>query len=130
MKKKLKELLIRCIIAILILSINTNLLEIQKASALENKNSDLINKISNDYTKKFCNSIGFGLSKESAMIFSISENKKVFEKRKGIENIDKKLLASKIAVSVIDGCGYKLDLSEDNAIEEFYNYYLSLERGK
>tara|TARA_B100000965_G_C19041178_1_gene519508 strand:- start:15 stop:320 length:306 start_codon:yes stop_codon:yes gene_type:complete len=97
-------------------------------SASENKNLDLINRISKDYTKKFCNSIGFGLSKESAMIFSVVENKKVFEKRKGIENIDKQLLANKIAISVVDGCGYQIDLNDDKDIEEFANYYLSLEK--
>ena len=31
------------------------------------KNDKLIERISKDYTNKFCNSIAFGLSKESAM---------------------------------------------------------------
>ena len=41
--------------------------------ASESDGSILIKKISQSYTKKFCNSIGFGLSKESAMNFSIRE---------------------------------------------------------
>ena len=49
--------------------------------AAENDNSDLINKVSKSYTKKFCNAIGFGLSKESAMKFSLEENKQVFKKK-------------------------------------------------
>ncbi len=98
------------------------------ASASENQQSDLIEKISIDYTKKFCNSIGFGLSKESAMNFSISENKKIFEKKKGIQNIDKELLANKIAFSVIDSCGYQLNLYGDKDIEEFAKYYLSVDQ--
>ena len=35
------------------------------------KNDKLIERISKDYTNKFCNSIAFGLSKESAMNFAI-----------------------------------------------------------
>ena len=127
MKKVITEVLIRLILFTIVLILNICFLRTESVSALENKNTDLINKISNDYTKKFCNSIGFGLSKESAMIFSISENKKVFEKRKGFEDIDKEILANKIAVSVIDGCGYQLDLYQDKDIEEFANYYLSVE---
>ena len=46
--------------------------------AAEIEHSTLIKKVSKDYTKRFCNSIAFGLSKESAMNFSIEESKKVF----------------------------------------------------
>ena len=118
-------------IAILFLFVilTTNILFIQPdlAYSLEAKESNLIEKISKDYTKKFCNSIGFGLSKESAMRFSFSENKEIFKNRKGIENIDKELLSQKIASSVIDGCGYQLNLYGEKDIEEFANYYLSME---
>ena len=94
-------------------------------SALENETSLLINKVSKDYTKKFCNSIAFGLSNESAMNFSIQENKKVFEKRKGIKNINIELLAEEIAVSVSEDCGYLVNISGENGIKDFKQYYLS-----
>ena len=97
------------------------------AMADERETNILMEKISKDYTKKFCNSIGFGLSKESAMNFSYSENKKIFEKRKGIKDIDKELLAKKISMSVIDGCGYQLNLYGEKDMEEFANYYLSID---
>ena len=96
--------------------------------ASENNSSDLIEKISRDYTKKFCNSIGFGLSKESAMNFSYSENKQIFAKRKGVENINKDLLANEIANSVINSCGYQLNLFGDKEIKEFANLYLSIDK--
>ena len=114
----------------LYISLITNLLfvETEMLSASELKNSNLIDKISKDYTKKFCNSIGFGLSKESAMNFSFSENKEIFRKRKGWENLDKDLLAHKISSSVIEGCGYQLDLNGDKDIQEFADYYLSLDQ--
>ena len=56
-----------------------------------------------------------------------SENKQIFKKRKGINNIDKNLLAHKIAYSVIDNCGYQIDLYGDKSIEEFASDYLSFE---
>ncbi|WP_269625314.1 hypothetical protein [Prochlorococcus marinus] len=58
------------------------------------------------------------------MIFSLSENKEAFKKRKGYQNIDKELLAQKIANSTIKSCGYQLDLYGDKDIEEFANEYL------
>ena len=93
--------------------------------ASENDNSVFIKKVSKSYTNKFCNSIGFGLSKESAMNFSLEENKKSFEKRKEINSINKELLAEEIAISVIEQCGYPLDLSGEKGILEFKKYYLS-----
>ena len=93
--------------------------------ASEIENSTFIQKVSKSYTKKFCNAIGFGLSKESAMNFSIEENKQVFKKRKEMNNINKELLAEEIAISVIDQCGYPINLSGEKGILEFKNYYLS-----
>ncbi len=126
MKLKIKKFIANLSLFV-VLTINIFLIQSDIAYALEAKDSKLIDKISKDYTKKFCNSIGFGLSKESAMKFSFSENKQIFKNRKGIKNIDKELLAQKIASSVIDGCGYQLDLYGEKDIEEFANDYLSME---
>ena len=112
------------LLIIIILTVNLLTFDTNIVSASEQIKSNLIDKISKDYTKKFCNSIGFGLSKESAMKFSYSENKQIFKKRKGFEDIDKEILANKIAFSVIDNCGYQLDLYGDKDIEEFANFYL------
>ena len=128
MKQKIKKL-IGSFFLFVILSGNIFFIQTDIAYSLEVKDSNLIEKISKDYTKKFCNSIGFGLSRESAMNFSFSENKEIFKNRKGIKNIDKELLAQKIASSVIDGCGYQLNLYGEKDIEEFANYYLSIELG-
>ena len=127
MKQKIKKLIASLFLFIILI---TNIFFIQTdiAYSLDAKDSNLIEKISKDYTKKFCNSIGFGLSRESAMNFSFSENKEIFKNRKGIKNIDKELLAQKIASSVIDGCGYKLNLFGEKDIEEFANYYLSIDQ--
>ncbi len=92
--------------------------------ASESDDAKLIAKVSQSYTKKFCNAIGFGLSKESAMDFSIAENTQVFRKKKGIDSINKELLAEEIAISVIEKCGYPINLSGEKGVQEFKNYYL------
>ena len=93
--------------------------------ALENDNSVFIRKVAKAYTKKFCNAVGFGLSKESAMNFSFEENKQVFMKRKEMNNINKELLAEEIAISVVEQCGFPLELSGEKGILEFKDYYLT-----
>jgi len=77
-----------------------------------NKNDQLITRIAKDFSKKYCNGIGFGLSQESAMNFAMKENMAIF-KKKGLESIDKKLIAEKMASTVIDKCGYSLNLSDN-----------------
>ena len=97
----------------------------EKLYASENVESVLINKVSKSYTNKFCNSIGFGLSKESAMNFSLKENNQVFKKRKDYNDINKELLSEKIAIAVVEKCGYPINLSGEKGILEFKSYYLS-----
>ena len=96
--------------------------------ASESVDTVLIKKVSKSYTKKFCNSIGFGLSKESAMNFSLKENNQVFSKKKEFNNINKELLAEEIAMLVVEKCGYPINLSGEKGILEFKSYYLSKEQ--
>ena len=128
MKKYLNKIKYILFLLVIILHINIGFLPAKIVSASEIKNNNLIEKISSDYTKKFCNSIGFGLSKESAMDFSIEENKQVFKKKKGINSINKELLAEEISISVIEKCGYPINLSGEKGILEFKNYYLSKDK--
>ena len=97
----------------------------EKLYASENVETALLKKVSKSYTNKFCNSVGFGLSKESAMNFSLKENNQVFNKRKDFNNINKELLAEKIATEVVEKCGYPINLSGEKGIIEFKSYYLS-----
>tara|TARA_B100000214_G_scaffold132551_1_gene94283 strand:- start:15 stop:419 length:405 start_codon:yes stop_codon:yes gene_type:complete len=100
----------------------------EKLYALDSTESTLTKKIAKSYTKKFCNAVGFGLSKESAMNFSIKENNQEFNKRKGFNNINKDLLSETIAISVIEKCGYPINLEGEPGIQEFKNYYLSKDK--
>ena len=91
-----------------------------EASTL-NQNDKLIGRISKDFSKKFCNGIGFGLSEESAMNFAMKENIAIFKNNKEIENIDAKVISEQISNSVIDNCSYPLKLSEGEWISNFKN---------
>ena len=92
----------------------------------ENQNDQLIEKISRDFTKKFCNGLAFGLSKDSAMEFADKENSLTFQKKKGFDKLNKKVLANKIAYSVIDTCGYPLGLRGEDGVNEFQEEYNSM----
>ena len=84
-----------------------------------NQNDKLIGRIAKDFSNKFCNGIGFGLSEESAMNFAMKENIAIFKNNKGIENIDPTVISEKISISVIDKCSYPLNLSEGEWISNF-----------
>ncbi len=92
------------------------------------ENSDqiqvLTQKVSKDFSKKFCNGIGFGLSQESAFTFALKENEQAFIKKKGIKNINQDDLATMIATNIIEGCGGPINLSGQDGIKEFKSYYI------
>ena len=77
------------------------------------KSDELIEKIAKDFSTKFCNGVGFGLSQTSAVDFALKENMAIFKKKKGIESIDTKGLTEKVNISVADKCGYPLILSDE-----------------
>ena len=129
MQKKLKNIIFSLFLFILIAGTIQVYFQPEVLYALESDNSIIfIKKVSKSYTNKFCNAIGFGLSKESAMNFSLEENKQVFKKRKELDSIDKELLAEEIAISVIEKCGYPINLSGEKGIIEFKEYYLSKDK--
>ena len=128
MKKNLKKFVSRFITFFIILITVTTSFDVNVVLAAESEPSVLVKKISKDYTKKFCNSIAFGLSKDSAMKFSLAENKKVFEKRKGFKDIDKDSIAEEVAIAVVNSCGYPLNLYGEKGIKEFENYYIMKEK--
>ena len=125
MKKKSKKVIITLFAFILSICSTLYIFNAEVLYASESDSSVFISKVSKSFTNKFCNSIGFGLSKESAMKFSMEENKQVFKKRKEFNSINQDRLAEEIAISVIESCGYPIDLSGQKGIQEFKTYYLS-----
>ena len=125
MKDKSKNITLRLFAFVFFICSTLFFVFTEELYASESVDSILIKKVSQSYTKKFCNSIGFGLSKESAMNFSLKENNQVFNKKKEFKNINKELLAEEIAISVVEKCGYPINLSGEKGILEFKSYYLS-----
>tara|TARA_Y100001968_G_scaffold308423_1_gene327165 strand:- start:846 stop:1250 length:405 start_codon:yes stop_codon:yes gene_type:complete len=125
MKDKLKRMVPFLLSFIFLLCSTSIIFKTKEVFASESDASVLITKVSKSYTKKFCNAIGFGLSKESAMNFSLKENNQVFNKRKNFNGINKELLAEEIAISVVEKCGYPINLSGERGIQEFKSYYLA-----
>ena len=78
MKNKFKDMASRLFSLIILICSTLTIFHAEESYAAEEVSSVLIKKVSQSYTKKFCNSIGFGLSKESAMKFSLKENKTQF----------------------------------------------------
>ena len=128
MKEKLNKITFRLVVLTLFIFSTSIIFDTERLYASESADSVLIKKVSESYTKKFCNSIGFGLSKESAMNFSLKENNQVFNKRKEFNNINKELLAEEIATSVVEQCGYPIKLSGEKGVIEFKSYYLSKDK--
>ena len=128
MKDTFQKIISRLFAFIFIISSTLIIVHTEKLYASESAESILMQKVSKSYTKKFCNAIGFGLSKDSAMDFSIKENNQVFKKRKEFNNINKDSLSEKIAIAVIEKCGYPINLEGEKGIQEFKNYYLSKDK--
>ena len=128
MKEKLNKITFRLVVLTFFIFSTSIIFHTERLYASESADSILIKKVSEGYTKKFCNSIGFGLSKESAMNFSLEENNQVFNKRKEFRTINKEILANKIATAVVDKCGYPINLLGERGVLEFKNYYLSKDK--
>ena len=124
LKNKIKETALTLTPLALVFTFVLTLFYIQPVESVTIQNDKLIEKISKDYTNKFCNSIAFGLSKKSAMEFSSKENNLIYKNKKGINSLDKSLLANKIAISVVENCGYIISLKGEEGINQFENEYL------
>ena len=125
MNDALKKIISKLFAFVFFISSTLIIFHAQKLYASDSAESALTKKISKSYTKKFCNAIGFGLSKESAMNFSLKETNQEFKKRKEFNNLNKDLLSETISIAVIEKCGYPINLKGEKGIQEFKNYYLS-----
>ena len=112
-------------IPVLVFSLTFASFNFDVLASTEKQTDQLVDRISRDFTRKFCNSIAFGLSKDSAMDFANKENKLIFKNKKGINDLNNKLIASNIASSVVETCGYPLNLIGEDGIAKFEDYYIS-----
>ena len=88
----------------------------------------LQSRISKNFSRKFCNSIQNGLSKDEAMTSALikTENIVSFSYNPQKKWIEKEDLANQISIKVINKCGWSFGLIGKEGIDYFKSYFLEL----
>jgi hypothetical protein len=88
----------------------------------------LQNKISNNFSKKYCNAIQNGFSKDEAMKSAIikTENILSFSYNPQKKWIEKNDLANHISLEVVNDCGLSIGLIGKEGINYFKSYFLEI----
>ena len=88
----------------------------------------LQSRISNNFSKKFCNAIQNGFSKDEAMTSAIikTENIVSFSYNPQKKWIEKEDLANQISIKVINECGWSFGLNGKEGIDYFKSYFLEI----
>ena len=101
--------------------------------SLASHNSDpsislLQNRISNNFSKKYCKEIKNGLSKDEAMTSAIikTENIVSFSYSPQKKWIEKEDLANQISIKVVNDCGWSFGLIGKEGINYFKTYFLEI----
>ena len=88
----------------------------------------LQNRISNNFSKKYCNAIQNGFSKDEAMKSAIVKTENIISfsynpQKKWIEKSD---LANQISLQVVNDCGWSFGLIGKEGIDYFKSYFLEI----
>ena len=88
----------------------------------------LQNRISNNFSKKYCNAIQNGFSKDEAMKSAIVKTENIISfsynpQKKWIEKSD---LANQISSQVVNDCGRSIGLIGNEGINYFKSYFLEI----
>ena len=88
----------------------------------------LQNRISRNFSKKFCSAIQNGLSKDEAMTSAIIKTENIVSfsynpQKKWIEKTD---LANQISIKVINDCGWSFGLMGKEGMDYFKSYFLEI----
>jgi len=88
----------------------------------------LRNRISNNFSNKFCKGIDSGFSKDQAMRSAIIETEKIvaFSLNPQKKYIIKDDLANQISIKVINKCGLTFGLTGKEGINYFKRYFLEI----
>ena len=88
----------------------------------------LRNRISNNFSNKYCKGIESGFSKDEAMRSAIIETENIvaFSINPQKKFILKDDLASQISIKVINKCGWSFGLSGKEGINYFKKYFLEI----
>ena len=88
----------------------------------------LQNRISNNFSRKYCKAIQNGFSKDEAMKSAIVKTENIISfsynpQKKWIEKDD---LANQISLQVVNDCGWSFGLIGKEGVEYFKSYFLEI----
>jgi hypothetical protein len=88
----------------------------------------LQNRISNNFSRKYCNAIQNGFSKDEAMKSAIVKTENIISfsynpQKKWIEKDD---LANQISLQVVNDCGWSFGLVGKEGVNYFKSYFLEI----
>ena len=88
----------------------------------------LQNRISNNFSKKYCKAIQNGFSKDEAMKSAIVKTENIISfsynpQKKWIEKND---LANQISLQVVNNCGWSFGLIGKEGVDYFKSYFLEI----
>ena len=88
----------------------------------------LQNRISNNFSKKYCKAIQNGFSKDEAMKSAIIKTENIISfsynpQKKWIEKDD---LANQISIQVVNDCGWSFGLIGKEGMDYFKSYFLEI----
>jgi len=88
----------------------------------------LQNRISNNFSRKYCSAIQNGLSKDEAMKSAIVKTENIISfsynpQKKWIEKSD---LANQISLKVVNDCGWSFGLIGKAGVDYFKKYFLEI----
>ena len=88
----------------------------------------LQNRISNNFSRKYCNAIQNGFSKDEAMKSAIVKTENIISfsyntQKKWIEKSD---LANQISLQVVNDCGWSFGLIGKEGVNYFKSYFLEI----
>ena len=110
----------------LFLLLNPTIVSALKTS--DPSSSLLQNRISNNFSKKYCNAIQNGFSKDEAMKSAIVKTENIISfsynpQKKWIEKSD---LANQISLQVVNDCGWSFGLIGKEGVDYFKSYFLEI----
>tara|TARA_Y100001968_G_C18744650_1_gene430565 strand:+ start:53 stop:454 length:402 start_codon:yes stop_codon:yes gene_type:complete len=88
----------------------------------------LQNRISKNFSRKYCNSIQNGFSKDEAMTSAIikTENIVSFKYNPQKKFIEKDDLANQISLQVVNDCGWSFGLIGKEGVDYFKSYFIQI----
>ena len=88
----------------------------------------LQNRISNNFSRKYCKAIQNGFSKDEAMKSAIvkTENIISFSYNPQKKSIEKDDLANQISLEVVNDCGWSFGLIGKEGVDYFKSYFLEI----